>query len=354
MSKQSTLGGAYSGQVIGAVVEALGLDRGLLKDKTAQRYFGGSTVKESNRKEIIEELGKVLIDRRIVPVPSDFCRYDISTVAMFGEAVTRAALLWDKLLARIQSRSVAIEDRGLAVEQFFRLVVVDLSLRIFALLRMAGLRPQRPGTPQWAKENGGGRLLRQLARKACLTREKFASELDVSDTTVDNWLDGKNRPSPAKITAMAEALSHHIGHATPEQLEIEIKRQFTFAHIADLLVPWIGRESVLELSSALVRFVWLITEDVQEMDRQPIEVAAGSELATFRFGTEHPWTPHAAYESGPGRIRSELADIHTCSSGQLELDSRIDCRTFWRTPIRCWPRSGHLRRLAFGEFSRQQ
>ena len=73
-------------------------------------------------------------------------------------------------------------------------------------------------------------------------------------------------------------------------MELDIHRQFTFAHLADLLVPWIGRESVVDLSAALVRFVWLITEDVQDMDRKPIEEAAGAELTTLRFGTEHPLT----------------------------------------------------------------
>ena len=114
--------------------------------------------------------------------------------------------------------------------------------------------------------------------------------LGVSDRAVDNWLDGKNRPTPEKIAAIADALARHTRNATAEQLELEIHRQFTFAHIADLLVPWIGRESVIELSSALIRFVWLITEDVESMERRPIEEAAGAELAALRFGTAHSST----------------------------------------------------------------
>ena len=199
MERQGPLGGAYSGQVIGAVVRALGFERGVLSGRTAKRFFDGRTVKESNRKEIIEELGKALIDRGILPVPHLFPQYDISMVTIFYEAVTRAALLWDKLLARIQSRSVAIDNRGPAIEQFLKLVVVDFSLRIFALLRMAGLEPDPPGTPLWAEENGGGKLLRRLADRAGLTREQLESRLEVSDTTVDNWMDRKNRPTPKNV-----------------------------------------------------------------------------------------------------------------------------------------------------------
>ena len=290
MNSLGPLGGAYSGQVIGAVVKALGLDGGVLGYRTARRFFDGRTVSEYSRREILEGLGKALIDRGIVPVPHLFREYDISMVAVIAEAVARASLQWDNLLAKMQSRSGTIENSAQAIEQFLRLVVVDLSLRVFALLRLAGLKPHCPETPLWAEENGGGRLLRRLMGKAGLTREQLASRLDVSDTSVDNWLDGNNRPTPEKIAAIADALAPHVENATAKQLELEIHRQFTFAHIADLLVPWIGRESVTDLSSALVRFVWLITEDVEDMVREPIEESAGAELTALRFGTTHPLT----------------------------------------------------------------
>ena len=90
--------------------------------------------------------------------------------------------------------------------------------------------------------------------------------------------------------AIADVLARKTENVTPEQVELDIHRQFTFAHIADLLVPWIGRESVIDLSAALVRFVWLITQDVQDMNRAPIEEASGAELTALRFGTQHPFT----------------------------------------------------------------
>ena len=286
MDKLGPLRRTYSGQVVGAVVEALGLDQGVLRGRTARRFFDGRPVNDYSRKEILEGLAEALVDRGIVPVPHLFREYDVSMVSVIGGAVARAALQWDNLIATIQSRST-IEDSTLAIKQFLSLVVVDLSLRIFALLRMAGLKPHPPGTPLWAEENGGRKLLRRLTERAGLTREKLASRLNVSDTAVDNWLDGKNRPTPGNIAAIADALASHSEDATPDQLEIDIHRQFTFAHIADLLVPWIGRESVIELSTALVRFIWLITEDVQGMNRRPIEEAAGAEFTALRFGTAH-------------------------------------------------------------------
>ena len=179
MDKLGPLRRAYSGQVIGAVVEALGLDQGVLRGRTARRFFDGRPVSDYSRKEILEGLGKGLVDRGIVPVPHLFREYDISMVAVIGGAVARAALQWDNLIATIQSRST-IEDSAMAIKQFLSLVVVDLSLRIFALLRMAGLKPHPPETPLWPEENGGGKLLRRLTQRAGLTREELASCLNVS------------------------------------------------------------------------------------------------------------------------------------------------------------------------------
>ncbi len=172
--------------------------------------------------------------------------------------------------------------------RFLRLLIVDLSLRVFALLRLSGLKPPRPHTPLWAEENGGGKLLRLLTENAGLSRHQLAARLGLSYTSVDNWLDGKHRPGPKNLEALAGELSG-AGIKSP-QLAATLKRHFTFAHIADLLVPWIGRRQVLDLGTALSRFIYRITEDVRLMDRPPLEEAAGAELTALRFGAAHPST----------------------------------------------------------------
>ena len=290
MKSPGPFGDVYSGKIIGAVVKALDLDEGVLKDRTAQRFFAGCSVNEYNHKEILKALGEALIARGIVPVPPLFRQYNASTAVIIGVAIARAALRWDNLLAEMQSRAMTIDDRGQATERLLRLVVVDLALRVFALLRLAGLEPRYPETPLWAQENSGGNLLRRLTKSAGLTRNQLALRLGVSYTAVDNWLDGNNRPTPKKIAALAKALAGRATDAAVRRLEQQIQRHFTFAHLADLLEPWIGREQIIELSTALVRFVWLITEDVREMKRRPIEEAAGAEFDALRFGTAVPST----------------------------------------------------------------
>ena len=287
MDKSGPFGGIYSGQIIGAVVKALDLEQSVLKDRTAQRFFAGQSVSEHSRTEIFLALGAALVERGIVPEPPLLLQYNASIAVFIAASIARAAVRWDTLLAVIQSSSSAIENRAMAAERLLRLAVVDLSMRAFALARLAELEPPPPGTPLWAQQNGGGRLLRQFTEQAGLTRDQLAARLEVSYTAVDNWLDGKNRPTPRHVAALAKELAGNAKAAEARQMEQTIQRQLTFAHLADLLEPWLGREQITELSAALVRFVWLITEDVRAMDRPPLETAAGMELDAFRLGTDH-------------------------------------------------------------------
>ena len=282
------LGGAYSGRVIGAVVKSFDLEQGVLANRTAKRFYAGKSVSEHSRTEILEELARALIERCISPVPPQLNENDVSMVTVVSDAIALAAVRWDDLLANIQSRSGQVIDRRLAAERFLRLVIVDLSVRIFAFLRLCGIEPSRPETPLWAEENGGGKLLRRFTKRAGLSRDQLAARLGVFPSSVDNWLDGKHRPEPQNIERLAVELARTS--AETQQLKQQIKRQYSLAHIADLLVPWIGREQVLDICTALARFIWLIAEDVRSMDRPPIEEAAGAELIALYFGTAHSST----------------------------------------------------------------
>ena len=287
MDNLGPFAGIYSGQIVGAVVKALDLKQSVLKDRTAQRFFAGQSINEHNRGQIFLAIGEAFVERGIVPAPPLFVQYDASIAVFIAASIARAAARWDGLMATIQSNANTIENQELAATRFLRLAVVDLSLRVFALTRLAGLKPLPQETPMWAQENGAGKILRQLTEQAGLTRDQLAARLEVSYTSVDNWLDGKNRPTPDNVAALAKVLASATPANAARQLEQSIQRQLTFAHLADLLEPWIGREQIIELSAALVRFVGLIADDVREMNRPPIEAAAGMEIDAFRFGTDH-------------------------------------------------------------------
>lgn len=280
----------YSGQIIGAVVKALDLDHPVLKERTARRFFAGQSVNEHNHTEIFLALGEALVDRGIVPDPPLFSQYDATIAKMLPAIIARAAMRWDSLVAKMQSYSGTTDDPGPAIADILRLVVVDLAIRVFAFLRLSGMEPSGPETPLWAQENGGGKLLRELADRARLSRNGLSARLGVSDTAVDNWLDGKNHPTHEHTEAIASVLASQISDASSQQIAQHIHRLFTFATLADLVAAQIGRGQVIHLSTALSRFIWLITEDVKEMNRPPIEEACGVEYEALAHGTAHPST----------------------------------------------------------------
>ena len=280
---------ANSSLILGAIVDVLGLDDGFLTTRTASRFFQGRSISEDNQADIFLALGEALVQRGLVPEPPVFKQYDVSMAIIIGVSIARAASRWDRAVARLQNRSATMVEQSATAERLLRFVVIDLAVRIFAILRLAGMEPEHPGTPLWTQENGGGKLLRQLAARAGVTRQDLATGLGVfSTSSADNWIDGKFRPNNDSIAAISRVLAENIGDATSEGLALAIKRQFTFATLADLLVPWIGREKVIELSTSLTRFVWLMTDDVGWMDRPPIEEALGVELDFVRLGTQGP------------------------------------------------------------------
>lgn len=278
---------AYSGRIIGAIVKALGLDDGVLTQRTARRFFQGRSVNEHNRAEIFKALGQALVDREIVLETDAHRKRGVPMADLLAVAVAHAASRWDALIAGIQSRSATVDGRSIVAERMLRFVVIDLSLRVFALLRLSDLDPPPPRTSTWAKKNGGGTMIRQLVARAGLTRRQLADRLNVSKKSVDNWLDGRVRPENDSIVALAGVLAGRLKDITPDQLRLDIQRQLTFTAIGDLVESWIGRRRVVDLSTALVRFVWMITEDVRTMDRPPLDKVAGAEYRALQYGSDY-------------------------------------------------------------------
>lgn len=294
---------AYSGQVMGAVVNAFGTGNAFLKGKTARRFFAGHTCTDANRRQVFDAVAGLLLDAGGIKTSDLLRRGDLA------RALEEAALRWDETLATLQSRAgpldAAVAGKGL------RLAAVDLALRVFAVLRLARRLSPRPGAPLWSDPNGGGELLRRVARGAGLTREALAERVGVSDNTVDAWLDGESRPSAANVAALAGALESDGESAA---LATTIRWTYALSALATRLARELGREQVGDVASALVRFVRALGHDVDGMDRPPIEETAGAELNALWYGTAHPMSYPllrnlAAAEEDQGWRRDILASM---------------------------------------------
>jgi transcriptional regulator with XRE-family HTH domain len=279
----------YSGQILGAIVKALDVRDDVLTSRTAKRYFLGANVDQYSLKQVYVVLGQRLVDLAIVPPPLMFQEHGVSMAKIVAASLARMAGKWDRLCARIQSRQASIHDESQAINGFCRLLVVDLALRVFAWMRLSELPPPEAETPQWAEENGPGKMLRRLLSEAGITRDQFGARVEVSPVSIDNWFDGKVRPTPANIERIADAFSNVItGGSRKHDLQVRLQSEFTFAYLADQLAEVIGREAVEDLATALYRFVRTISDDVNSMKRPPLEDAAGNEFETLRLGVDEP------------------------------------------------------------------
>ena len=257
--KPGPFSGLYSHRILGMVVEALDLKHGVLADRTARRFFRGSSVNEYNRKVIFSSLAQALIDRGIAPELPSHLPLKVSSARFYGDSMEFAAQRWDNLMSRIQSRSSWDIDIGAAGECFLRLVAVDISVRIFAIGQMADIKVSPPSAPLWSEENGIGKILRFQLTKSGLTRDQLAAWMEVSATSVDNWLDGRNPPDDRYVDPLAKALARGDETRT-RRLARELIRQFTLAKLCDVLVTAVGREAVVSSVESACCFATALSE----------------------------------------------------------------------------------------------
>ena len=292
----------FSGVVIAAVMKALEIEVESPDPRTVRRYLSGKPMSEHNETEFFLALGKALVETGTLPIPPIFDEYDVSMPVIAGCAIARAANKWDRLVGILTSQSTRTINTEVALPGILRLVAVDVALRIFALLRMCQKVPPAPEVPTWAQENGGGLVLRRLLTEAGLTRKRLVAMMGVSETSVDNWLDGNNKPNLLSIHMLGDCLAGVLPGQTPGSLTTQIRAQFALAEIGDRLACVIGKNAVMELAENIHRFVWLMTEDVNHMNRPPITEAVGVEFDTFRLGTDQ--------EDAPTLLRNISMDVH--------------------------------------------
>lgn len=254
------LGDLYSGRILRAVVQCLHLQDEVLTNRTARRFLSGQHVDEYNRNEIFDSLGQALITRGLVPETLEDLPETLPMASVVGMTLMMICGEWDRLMAHLQARSGQATDVGDAVAQLLRLVVVDAALRLFALvyLDLEDLPGSEP--PAWVLENGTGNILRQRLREAGLTRDQLAARLEVSLTSVDNWLDGKNRPSPENVAALAQELASIERGGDDAALERSLNRQISLSAMADRLAVGIGRDKLIELTTKLAYFARALSQ----------------------------------------------------------------------------------------------
>ena len=77
---------------------------------------------------------------------------------------------------------------------------------------------------------------------------------------MDNWLDGKNRPSPENVAAMAREMASAKRGGDAVALERSLNRQISLAAMADQMAAGIGRDKLIELTTKLAHFARALSQ----------------------------------------------------------------------------------------------
>ena len=108
----------------------------------------------------------------------------------------------------------------------------------------------------------------------------------MSPTSVDNWLDGRNRPDDRYVEPLARELAWgDKGVSSP--LARELRRQFTLARLCDVLSCEVGRDRVISAVGAVSLLAGALSESVGPAVVSEKELTIlGSTL--FLMGSESP------------------------------------------------------------------
>ena len=241
----------------------------------------------------------------------------VPSARVYGGSIEFAAKRWDAFMSRIQSEGSWDVDVVTAGRCFVALAAVDLSIRLCGLNWVAGIDVGITSAPLWAEENGIGRVLRARLAETGLTRGQLAARLEVSETTVDNWLDGHNWPGDQYVDSLArEFAGGDPNLACP--LAAELRRQFALGKICHLLAEQVGRDHLVSAVGAVTRF----TRDLAELvgprivpERQ--RPAAGSAL--FLAGSELPRSQDILRLLAAGYPDEDWRDIILAAAAPWEL-----------------------------------
>lgn len=237
--------GLYSRHILRAVVEALDLGEGhVLTSRTARRFLRDSNPNGHNRREFFLALGQTLIDMEFVPDLEPHLPLAVPSAHLYADAIEFAARQWDAFMSRIQSESAWDVDAVDAGRLFVNLAAVDLGIRLSALSLVAGVETDLPDIPLWAEENGIGKILRFRLSDSGLTRGQLAARLEVSETTVDNWLDGRHWPDGRYVDSLAREFAGADPGLAPS-IAAELRRHFALAKLCHVVSEKVGREHVI-------------------------------------------------------------------------------------------------------------
>ena len=276
-----------SGQVLGEIIRTLNISSDILDSRTARRLFEGGDLTETRKFEIINDLAKILVKSGILP------KIDITLLDLPGEdwklislAIALQAKMWDEISGQMRSSPLNGIDRKLAQLPYLRLVTIDFSIRLVGILRLAGFTRLDCTEFIWFKEKSFGLLLKRLQFESGLTRDEIALAVEVTDNTVDSWLDGKSYPTETNILRLAGTLSKGKSAIYEETLLTQLRRNYTFCKVGDLLADAVGRENAVDLANHLLTYTHKTLIGLEKYSHLAPRDAVVANVSLLVFGSQ--------------------------------------------------------------------
>ena len=265
-----------SGQVIGSLVARLGIKHPKLQSRTARRYFSADPeqlVKDSSKEEIIGAIAETLVN-------SGFVRYLRIKETNYEPAPALTAMLewhaenWDLLRSFLSRRTMPVVPSRLPKvwEDYVRLAVIDLAIRVAAHLHLAGSSPAALGLLGSVSVSSRGAYLNRKRQQSRISLEGLAEAVGVTNNAVDAWMYHGARPSDGNILKIAEVLAGGIEGADAASITRELRALYWISDVAGMLAEHIGNEATSESIGRLHRYAvatfHIIDEQIPAEDRE--------------------------------------------------------------------------------------
>lgn len=278
-----------AGIIVGKIVEAMNLRVGALSKRTARRYFRGKRIKEPQQNDILFDLSCVLFDSGMAAMPYALPE-DFPFYGYLSGGLVAYTTRWDQILGFLRGKQLSIQRTDLASLACLRLAVIDMAIRVAAILELTQLLPPSEEVPLWAMEGGGSLYLKKLMDECGdkrPTRDQLVDRLYVSRNTVDSWLDSNVTPSHERIEKLADYISPLIPDGRAEEPLSSLRRHYTLCGLADMLADYLGRDAVIELAGAFQRFTRSILESLKQYRYLPREDWIEQKVWLFVWGSQH-------------------------------------------------------------------
>ena len=279
-----------SGQILGVLVNGLGIRHPKLGTKTARRYFSGQLkdrVKESSRARILEGIAEVLTESGLVPAQA-VTDGGPSTVSALASIIDWHATSWDRLRAHLLPRMPRVLPPHLADVwlTYIRLAAIDLALRVAAHIHLSGASPDVLDFLGWSTGKRRGAYLNRKRSEAGISLLPFAEASRVSSNTVEAWMYKGARPTDENLSRIAGILATESDPSERDRILLELRRLYWTSDVAGILERYLGAEVVSDLLGRMQTYVSRACQLIDDRIAPEARCEVLEELATLGVHSE--------------------------------------------------------------------